>query len=186
MIKLIVGLGNPGQQYEHTRHNVGVWYINALSAANSLTLKSESKLHARIAPLFAEQHKCLLAVPTTFMNLSGQTVQALMAYYKIKPNEILVAHDELDLDVGVIKFKLAGGHGGHNGLRDIIQKIGKDFWRLRIGIGHPGHKDKVTSYVLGRVDQASESLIQDAITQTMTYTNRIMQSDFAWIMNQIH
>lgn len=187
MIKLIVGLGNPGQQYQHTRHNAGAWYVRALADAYATSLKSESKLFASIGDIHCDGHKCILAIPNTFMNLSGKAVQALMSYYKIEAQEMLIAHDEIDLDTGIIRFKQAGGHGGHNGLRDIMQLTGsKNFWRLRIGVGHPGCKDKVSSYVLNRADSDSEISIMRGIDQVLSYTDKIVQSDFDYVMNHTH
>lgn len=187
MIKLIVGLGNPGQQYAATRHNAGAWYAEALAKANHVTFKSSIKLHAKITDFHSGANRCLVAIPSDFMNLSGTAVQALSAYYNVKPEELLIAHDELDIDPGVMRFKFAGGHGGHNGLRDIIGKLGtKDFWRLRVGIGHPGSKDRVTPYVLGKVDADSQITIERGIDNILRHTDAIIAADFAKLMNELH
>lgn len=168
-IRLIVGLGNPGAQYEETRHNVGAWFIHQYAAKENATFKLESKFHGMVTRLQTESGKSWLLEPMTFMNDSGRAVVAIAKFYKIAVNEILIAHDELDFPAGKIRLKETGGHGGHNGLRDIIHHLGsKDFLRLRIGIGHPGHRDKVTPHVLGRPSKADEDKIMDAIDQAIT------------------
>ena len=146
-IKLIVGLGNPGPQYEQTRHNAGAWYVNALAHDYSIPLQLETKFFGHVGRGMIGNSDCRLLIPNTFMNLSGKAVGALATFYKILPDEILVAHDELDIDPGTVKLKQSGGHGGHNGLRDIISALAnnRDFYRLRIGIGHPGNKSQVTN-----------------------------------------
>lgn len=186
-IKLIVGLANPGAKYEGTRHNAGEWLVNELAKMYNTSLKEEAKYFGKVAKINTAQGEVRLLVPTTFMNLSGKAVGALANFYRIKPEEILVAHDELDLPPGVAKIKQGGGHGGHNGLKDIIASLGNsnNFYRVRIGIGHPGHKDLVAGYVLGKpapqdqekinsaVDEASrcvEVLFKDGI---MKATNRL-------------
>ena len=186
-IKLIVGLANPGAKYEGTRHNAGEWLVNELARMYNTSLKEEAKYFGKVAKINTAQGEVRLLVPTTFMNLSGKAVGALTNFYRIKPEEILVAHDELDLPPGVAKIKQGGGHGGHNGLKDIIASLGNsnNFYRVRIGIGHPGHKDLVAGYVLGKpapqdqekinsaVDEASrcvEVLFKDGI---MKATNRL-------------
>lgn len=186
-IKLIVGLANPGAKYEGTRHNAGEWLVNELVRMYNTSLKEEAKYFGKVAKINTAQGEVRLLVPTTFMNLSGKAVGALTNFYRIKPEEILVAHDELDLPPGVAKIKQGGGHGGHNGLKDIIASLGNsnNFYRVRIGIGHPGHKDLVAGYVLGKpapqdqekinsaVDEASrcvEVLFKDGI---MKATNRL-------------
>lgn len=141
-IKLLLGLANPGEKYAHTRHNAGEWFINLIT--ESLSWKTESSLHARIS-----KQDILFAIPTHYMNLSGQTAQALCHYYKIKAEELLVAHDDIDLPFGTVRLKQSGGHGGHNGLRDIIKHLGtQTFWRLRIGVGRPLISSQVEHYVL--------------------------------------
>ncbi|MDA0911212.1 MAG: aminoacyl-tRNA hydrolase, partial [Proteobacteria bacterium] len=150
-IKLIVGLGNIGSQYEGTRHNAGQWFLEAAADKLNLTLTSDSKFHGATAQTQIGAHKLWLLYPHTFMNKSGLAVSKLAQFYKIMPDEILVAHDELDLPCGQIRLKKGGGHGGHNGLRDIDTSIGtRDYHRLRIGIDHPGDRNKVVGYVLGK------------------------------------
>lgn len=166
-IKLIVGLANVGAKYEGTRHNAGEWLINEIARQYNATLKEESKYFGKVAKINTPQGEVRLLVPTTFMNLSGKAVGALANFYRIQPEEILVAHDELDLPPGIVKIKQGGGHGGHNGLKDIIAALGnnKNFYRVRIGIGHPGHKDLVAGYVLSKPSPTDQSLIDSAIDE---------------------
>ena len=166
-IKLIVGLANPGSKYEGTRHNAGEWLINELARMYNVSLKEEAKYFGKVAKINTAQGEVRLLVPTTFMNLSGKAVGALANFYRIKPEEILVAHDELDLPPGVAKIKQGGGHGGHNGLKDIIASLGNNnnFYRVRIGIGHPGHKDLVANYVLGKPAPQDQEKIDAAVDE---------------------
>ena len=166
-IKLIVGLANPGAKYEGTRHNAGEWLVNELARMYNTSLKEEAKYFGKVAKINTAQGEVRLLVPTTFMNLSGKAVGALANFYRIKPEEILVAHDELDLPPGVAKIKQGGGHGGHNGLKDIIANLGNNnnFYRVRIGIGHPGHKDVVASYVLGKPAPQDQEKIDAAVDE---------------------
>ena len=151
-IKLIVGLGNPGDKYTDTRHNTGEWLIERLARRFNVSLNPEIKFFGKTARTLVNGKEVRLLVPTTFMNLSGKAVGALASFYRIKPEEILVIHDELDLLPGTAKLKQGGGHGGHNGLKDIVAQLGNNnnFYRLRIGIGHPGHRDLVAGYVLNK------------------------------------
>ncbi|RDF10445.1 aminoacyl-tRNA hydrolase [Haemophilus paraphrohaemolyticus] len=166
-IKLIVGLANPGAKYEGTRHNAGEWLVNELARMYNTSLKEEAKYFGKVAKINTEQDEVRLLVPTTFMNLSGKAVGALANFYRIKPEEILVAHDELDLPPGVAKIKQGGGHGGHNGLKDIIASLGNNnnFYRVRIGIGHPGHRDLVAGYVLGKPAPQDQEKIDAAVDE---------------------
>lgn len=166
-IKLIVGLTNPGAKYEGTRHNAGEWLVNELARMYNASLKEEAKYFGKVAKINTAQGEVRLLVPTTFMNLSGKAVGALANFYRIKPEEILVAHDELDLPPGVAKIKQGGGHGGHNGLKDIIASLGNNnnFYRVRIGIGHPGHKDLVANYVLGKPAPQDQEKIDAAVDE---------------------
>ena len=154
-IKLIVGLANPGAKYEGTRHNAGEWFVNELARMYNTSLKEEAKYFGKVAKINTAQGEVRLLVPTTFMNLSGKAVGALANFYRIKPEEILVAHDELDLPPGVAKIKQGGGHGGHN----------NNFYRVRIGIGHPGHRDLVASYVLGKPAPQDQEKIDAAVDE---------------------
>lgn len=155
----IVGLGNPGPEYERTRHNAGFWFADAVAERWRGSFRTESKFFGQLARVRIEGSEVLLLKPSTFMNRSGQAVQALMQFYKLTPAELLVAHDELDLPAGEMRLKLGGGHGGHNGLRDIHKPLGDGYRRLRIGIGHPGDKNLVLNYVLGRPSKADEDAI---------------------------
>ncbi|WGE31306.1 aminoacyl-tRNA hydrolase [Actinobacillus genomosp. 2] len=166
-IKLIVGLANPGTKYEDTRHNAGEWLINEIARQFNVSLKEEAKFFGKVAKINAASGEVRLLVPTTFMNLSGKAVGALANFYRIKPEEILVAHDELDLPPGVAKIKQGGGHGGHNGLKDIIASLGNsnNFYRVRIGIGHPGSKELVAGYVLGKPSPQDQEKINAAVDE---------------------
>lgn len=187
-IKLIVGLGNPGAQYEHTRHNAGAWFVSRLAQAEGIRLNPDSKFFGLAGRGKIGTQECHLLLPTTFMNLSGQAVAALANFYKILPNEILVVHDELDLPAGSAKFKTGGGHGGQNGLRDIIQKLGNitQFHRLRIGIGHPGDKSQVTGHVLGKAPQSEQQQIDDAIANALAVIATYVSGSAEKAMNQLH
>ena len=148
-LKVIVGLGNPGSKYSETRHNAGFWFVEEVARKYSATFRQEKKFHGEVAKISVEGNDIWLLKPDTFMNGSGLAVKSLLSFYRITAEQLLVAHDEIDLSPGTIKLKLSGGHGGHNGLRDIISQLGsKDFHRLRIGVGHPGSKDLVVDYVL--------------------------------------
>lgn len=161
----IVGLGNPGPEYDRTRHNAGFWFADAVAERWRGSFRTESKFFGQLARVRIEGSEVLLLKPSTFMNRSGQAVQALMQFYKLTPAELLVAHDELDLPAGEMRLKLGGGHGGHNGLRDIHKPLGDGYRRLRIGIGHPGDKNLVLNYVLGRPSKADEDAIQQGIAR---------------------
>ncbi|MBN9329300.1 MAG: aminoacyl-tRNA hydrolase [Comamonas sp. SCN 67-35] len=164
MIKLFVGLGNPGPQYEDTRHNVGFWWIDALAQQLKIQLSPERGYFGLVARTAVQGRTLWLLEPQTFMNASGKSVAALARFYKIQPEEILAVHDELDFSPGQIKLKRGGSHGGHNGLRDIHAQLGSsDYWRLRIGIGHPGVKAEVVHWVLGRPAPGDRQLIESAI-----------------------
>lgn len=186
-IKLIVGLGNPGSVYSGTRHNVGVWFVHALAHSFNVSFKSEKKLHGQVATFAMDQDACRLFIPSTFMNESGIAVRAIANFYQIKPQEILIVHDELDLDVGRIKLKSGGGHGGHNGLRDILRHLGSsDFNRLRIGIGHPGHKQFVVNYVLKNPGMHEKESILKAIDRAVDVIPLVIKGDMALAMNSLN
>lgn len=185
-ITLIVGLGNPGSEYAQTRHNAGFWFVEKLAKSYGITLKNESKFNAITGRGLIEGHDVRLLLPQTFMNRSGQSVSPFCKFYQIKPHSILIAHDELDMNAGIIRLKTGGGHGGHNGLRDIVPHIGADFHRLRIGIGHPGHKDKVSSHVLGKAPIAEQNLIDNAIDFALTKINFLVDGEINQAMNQIN
>lgn len=159
----IAGLGNPGPDYARTRHNAGFWFADAVAARWQGSFRVESRFFGELARVKIEGVDVLILKPGTFMNRSGQAVQALAAFYKLKPEDVLVAHDELDISAGQMRLKLAGGHGGHNGLRDIHKPLGEGYRRLRVGIGHPGDKNLVLNYVLGRPSKAEEAAIHTGI-----------------------
>ncbi len=186
-IRCIVGLGNPGAQYQATRHNAGFWFVDELAQQHGIQLRPESKFFADLGKLSLGGNSCWLLKPSTFMNHSGRAVSALANFYKLSPEEILVVHDELDLASGSIRLKKGGGHGGHNGLRDIISALGsKEFYRLRIGIDHPGHRDQVTNYVLSRPSRSEQSLIEDAIKDGCRCIDDLLAGDFQLLMNKLH
>jgi peptidyl-tRNA hydrolase, PTH1 family len=185
-IRLIVGLGNPGDKYENTRHNAGFWLVDLIAQQTNSPLSTDAKLFGIVGKLAPHSDKWLLK-PTTFMNASGKAVAALANYYKILPEEILVVHDELDLPVGQAKLKLGGGHGGHNGLRDIHAALGTpNYWRLRIGIGHPGEKSEVVNYVLKAPSKDEQSAIDDSIYQSSQVINEIISGAFDSAMLKLH
>lgn len=148
LFKLIVGLGNPGREYSNTRHNAGFWFVDKLATKYKTTFTLENKFSAELARFKYKDEDIFLLKPQTYMNLSGKSVQSLASFYRIEPAQILVVHDELDFTPSIVKLKQGGGNGGHNGLKDIDRVIGKNYWRLRIGIGHPGDSSKVVGYVL--------------------------------------
>ncbi|GAA4336846.1 aminoacyl-tRNA hydrolase [Variovorax defluvii] len=168
MIKLFVGLGNPGPEYEATRHNAGFWWIDALARERKLVLQPERSYHGLAARMQVGGQPVWLLEPQTYMNLSGKSVAALARFFKIEPHEILVVHDELDVVPGQAKLKRGGSHAGHNGLRDIHAQLGTaDYWRLRLGIGHPGVKSEVVSWVLKKPLKEQREAIEDAIARTL-------------------
>ena len=186
-IKLIVGLGNPGDQYTKTRHNAGFLFLDSLCRQVGAVLKVDKHSLGRSTKTVIAGHEIRLLAPETFMNLSGQAVVAATQYYKIDLSEILVVHDELDLDAGIARFKLDGGHGGNNGLRDIIQKTGsKQFARLRIGIGHPGTGRDVSSYVLKQANKDDQAKINNAIDEALRVIGLVAEGDFPRAMNELH
>jgi peptidyl-tRNA hydrolase, PTH1 family len=186
-IRLIVGLGNPGPDYEPTRHNVGFWLAEAIAADHGGAFRLEPKFHGLLTRITLAGQDLRLLKPATYMNRSGQAVAAVMRYFDVTPGQILVLHDELDLPVGTLRLKLGGGHGGHNGLRDIINVLGsRDFWRLRIGIDHPGEKHLVTNYVLGRPSRADEGLVRDRFPDAQGVVPDLVAGEFQRVMNRLH
>jgi PTH1 family peptidyl-tRNA hydrolase len=186
-IRLIVGLGNPGREYETTRHNVGFWWVDELARTERLSFKSESKFHGLVARGHLRAYEIFLLKPQTFMNLSGRAVGAMAQFYKILPTEILVVHDELDLQPGIARLKMGGGHGGHNGLKDIIAQLGtKDFWRLRLGIGHPGERTEVVNYVLNDPRTDERELIMDAMQQSLHVAPLVIEGKTEAAMLKLH
>ena len=186
-IRLIVGLGNPGREYETTRHNVGFWWLDEFARRESLSFKLEAKFHGLAVRTQLQGHELVLLKPQTFMNLSGRAVGAIAQFYKILPSEILVVHDELDLQPGIARLKLGGGHGGHNGLKDIIAQLAtKDFWRLRLGIGHPGDRAQVVNYVLNDPRQEERELIEEAMQQSLHVALQVIEGKTEAAMLKLH
>ncbi|ROT97934.1 aminoacyl-tRNA hydrolase [Marinobacter sp. R17] len=186
-VRMVVGLGNPGADYENTRHNAGALFVEALARAAGQSLRPEKKYHGLYARIQWQGHDLHLLNPTTFMNRSGLSVKALADFFKIQPEEILVAHDELDLPPGTARFKKGGGHGGHNGLRDIIAHLGtREFQRLRLGIGHPGDSRKVTGYVLSRLTKADTTHLDNISDDIMRVLPDVLNGDLAKAMNALH
>lgn len=184
---LIVGLGNPGSKYAETRHNAGFWFLDRLAEKAGVQFKTTSRLQSDIVRASLYGTDVILAKPTTFMNHSGQSVRAVMDYYKVLSDQLMIAYDELDLPPGVGRLKQGGGHGGHNGLRDIFRHTGDPgFLRLRIGIGHPGNKDGVTAYVLSRATAEQERLIRGSISDAVDVMPRVLDNDIPGAMKELH
>ncbi|MFM7396212.1 MAG: aminoacyl-tRNA hydrolase [Gammaproteobacteria bacterium] len=191
VLKLIVGLGNPGEKYARTRHNAGFWFANELVRRYGGGFRAESRhqgevVRVRVTLEGGAQTEIFVLKPTTYMNKSGGAIASLANFYKITPEEVLVAHDELDLPAGVARLKLSGGHGGHNGLRDTIATLGADFWRMRLGIGHPGHKDLVHDYVLQRAPSDQERAIDTAVSHAADVLPMLLAQGAEKAMNRLH
>lgn len=185
-IKLFVGLGNPGDKYEATRHNAGFWWLNQIAAATNSKLVNDAKFYGIAGKLNTTTDAWLLK-PTTFMNASGNAVAALANYYKITPAQILVIHDELDLPPETVKLKKGGGHGGHNGLKDIAAALGTpDFWRLRLGIGHPGDRNEVVNFVLKAPLKDEQAVINQCIDDSIKIVPHLLSGDFETAMLKLH
>ena len=186
-LRLIVGLGNPGADYVDTRHNAGFWLIDEIAADQGLSFRFEKRFNADECKFKAHGRDVFLQKPQTFMNRSGQSVAALARYYKIAPEEILVIHDELDLPPGVNRIKQSGGHGGHNGLRDIINHLGnRDFFRIRVGIGHPGDAKQVVNYVLHKPSVADMNAIEVANRDTLSVMSQLLEGRIDKAMQALH
>lgn len=187
-VKLIVGLGNPGPEYDQTRHNAGALFVERVASAQGVSLSSDRKFFGLTGKFTHQGQDVRLLIPTTYMNRSGQAVAALAGFYRIPPEAILVAHDELDMPPGVAKLKKGGGHGGHNGLRDIIAQLGNQngFYRLRLGIGHPGHSSQVSGYVLGRAPQAEREKLDASIDFALGVLPDILVGDWTRAMQRLH
>ncbi|MCC7005975.1 MAG: aminoacyl-tRNA hydrolase [Ottowia sp.] len=193
MIKVIVGLGNPGAEYEMTRHNAGFWLVDALAHQSAVTLNMERRFHGLVGQAKIDGQAVWLVKPQTFMNRSGQSVAALTSFYRIAVEEILVVHDELDLSSGVARFKKGGGHGGHNGLKDIALHLGgPDFWRLRLGIGHPRDRveakntQDVAAYVLAAPTRGEQEKIDDAMLRAQHTLGSFIKGDATSAMQRLH
>lgn len=187
MIRLMVGLGNPGQEYEGTRHNAGFWFIDEVARQLKVTLVPDRSYFGLVARANLADGPLWLLEPMTFMNLSGKSVAPLARFFKIAPDEILVAHDELDLQPGQMKMKQGGSHAGHNGLKDIQAQLGSpDFWRLRLGIGHPGVKAEVIHHVLRKPPLAEREAIEHSIAQGLSALDLLIAGDMERAMLKIH
>ncbi len=185
-VQLVVGLGNPGPRYAQTRHNVGFWFADRLASEHGAQFQRAGRFHGELAQIQSETRFWLLK-PDTYMNRSGQSLAAMARYYRYGPEQILVAHDDLDLPPGTVRLKRGGGHGGHNGLRDIMAQYGaRDFLRLRIGIGHPGSSDQVTDYVLSRASRQDETLIDEAIDEAVKIFPHILEGNLEKAMHVLH
>ena len=182
-ISLIVGLGNPGKEYAQTRHNAGFWFVEQIADRYNIPLKTDPKFHGLSGRGNIEGHDVRLLLPSTFMNRSGQSVVPFAKFYQISPESILIAHDELDMNPGVIRLKSGGGHGGHNGLKDIVPHIGANFHRLRIGIGHPGAKELVSGHVLSKAPSSEQTLIDDAIHHALSRLSLLLDGEIQQAMN---
>ena len=187
-IRLLVGLGNPGPEYDATRHNAGFWWLDAVAAKLGARLAFERGYHGLVARVNRAGHDPLwLIEPQTFMNLSGKSVAALTRFFKIAPQEVLVAHDELDLPPGQVKLKLGGSHAGHNGLKDLVAQLGSaDFWRLRLGIGHPVIKAEVIDYVLRKPSQEHRVAIEHCIARTLDALDLLLAGEMERAMMKVH
>jgi len=186
-IQLVAGLGNPGAKYEQTRHNAGFWFVDELARQCSAGFKSENKYKSEVARCSIDGYDCRLQKPMDFVNCSGLPVSSLAGFYQIPRNAILIVHDDLDLPPGTVKLKKGGGHGGHNGLRDLIPHLGgNDFMRLRIGIGHPGHRDDVVAYVLKSATRDDRLLIDQAIDAAIKVLPDIIAGHIEKAMQALH
>jgi PTH1 family peptidyl-tRNA hydrolase len=186
-IRLIAGLGNPGREHSRDRHNVGFWLVDRLASAEGASLRKEAKYHGLVAKLAGPGGDVWLLEPQTYMNLSGKSIGALARFYRIAPEEVLVVHDELDFLPGAVKLKLGGGAAGHNGLKDTIAQLGgQGFWRLRIGIGHPGDRDVVADYVLSSPSPADREAIEGAIDRSLAIVPDLLEGRMEFAMKQLH
>ena len=185
-LKLVVGLGNPGAEHEGTRHNAGFWFVDELARRHELRLRLERRYNAEAGKGEIAGVPLWFLKPMGYMNRSGQPVRAFCDYLQVPPEQVLVVHDELDLPAGVARLKRGGGAGGHNGMKDLIAHVGEDFWRLRLGIGHPGHRDLVIGYVLERPSAIEERLIKEAIELAVAEFPRLLSDGAEKMMNRLH
>jgi peptidyl-tRNA hydrolase, PTH1 family len=185
-LKIIAGLGNPGPEHLLTRHNAGYWFVDALAAKLGARFRNHARFHGDVCRVQIADEEVTLLKPTTYMNRSGLALRAMSDYLKIAQEQILVAHDDLDLPVGDVRFKMGGGHGGNNGLRDIITHLGADFWRLRLGIGHPGDKSQVIDYVLRRAPAAEEENLLSAVHKALAALPVFLEQGSERAMNGLH
>lgn len=185
-VQLIVGLGNPGAEYDDTRHNAGFWFVDELARRYNGQFSVDKKFAGAVCRVSIDGLDVRMLKPMTFMNRSGQSVRAMASYLKVPPEKILVAHDEIDLPPGAVKLKQGGGHGGHNGLRDIVSHLSRDFARLRIGVGHPGQKDDVVDYVLRRPSRSDEQSIRRCIDDAADVMPMLVRDGFQKAMTTLH
>jgi PTH1 family peptidyl-tRNA hydrolase len=185
-LKIIVGLGNPGAEYARTRHNAGFWLVDELARRHGGVFRFEGKHQAELARVRIGGEELWLAKPMTFMNRSGGPVSSVLGFYKMTPAQMLVAHDEIDLPSGTVRLKEAGGHGGHNGVRDLIAALGNGFWRLRIGVGHPGIKNEVVDFVLTRAGADEQRTIDETIVAGADAIEQMLRSGAQIAMNKLH
>jgi PTH1 family peptidyl-tRNA hydrolase len=186
-VRCVVGLGNPGPRYADTRHNAGFWFVDELARRYGGQFRSEAKFHAEACRVQVAGVDCWLLKPMTYMNRSGQAVSAFAKFYKLAPSQLLVAHDELDMPPGVVRLKRGGGHGGHNGLRDIASALSDNgFLRLRLGIGHPGHRDQVVDYVLDRPSRADAEAIAGVLGRAADELPALLAGELQRAMHRLH
>jgi PTH1 family peptidyl-tRNA hydrolase len=185
-LKLVVGLGNPGRKYARTRHNVGWWWLDELAERFRGSWQLEPREHREQSRIQVEGSELWLLKPTSFMNNSGGPTAAMAKFYRVAPAEMLVVHDEIDLPPGIARLKYGGGHGGHNGVRDVIAHLGADFWRLRLGVGHPGSKDLVIGSVLDRPTGAEQDAIDDAVSRSLNIFPELVRSGAEKAMHTLH
>jgi len=185
-LRLIVGLGNPGQKYDQTRHNAGVWFVDEVARRHGARWRTEGRFLGETARVAIDGSDVWLLKPSTYMNKSGQSVVAITSFYKIAPSQLAVAHDEIDLLPGDVRFKFGGGHGGHNGLRDIFSHLGRDFWRVRLGVGHPGDRDQVIDYVLGRPGRDEMNQITSCVDRAADLLPKLVAGDTERAMHALH
>jgi PTH1 family peptidyl-tRNA hydrolase len=185
-LSIIAGLGNPGPEHQRTRHNAGYWFVDALARAQGAQFRSHARYHGEVCRVALDGREVVLLKPHTYMNRSGLAIRALLDYVKAPVGELLVVHDELDLPPGAARFKLGGGHGGHNGLRDTITHCGAEFWRLRLGIGHPGDRSQVIDYVLQRATAADEEAIVASIRASLDALSIFASDGAEKAMNALH
>ncbi len=185
-LRIIVGLGNPGPEHLHTRHNAGFWFVDVLARRHGGEFRDYRKYSGEAARITVNSQELLLLKPTTYMNRSGLAIRQMSDFFKTEPDAILVAHDELDLPVGSLRLKHGGGHGGHNGLRDTIAHMGDTFWRLRLGIGHPGHKAEVIDYVLTRAPKPEEEILLEAVNTAADCLPLLLEQGAERAMSKLH
>lgn len=186
-LALVVGLGNPGDRYAQTRHNAGFWFVDELAQRHGGSFRADKKFHGELARISVAGRDCLLLKPMLFMNRSGLSVASVANFYRLVPAAVMIAHDEIDLPPGTLRIKQGGGHGGHNGLRDIIPALGSpDFWRLRIGVGHPGHRDQVVNYVLARAGATEQRLLDEAINDAVDAFPLLLAGEIGKAQQTLH